>query len=199
MKMLKIWAFVMAIISVLIIVTSCVLVNKTGKTTTKTETVTETESETEAETEEETKTPVVILTEEERTLMARVLYNEAGANSIKLMEYCASVMVNRLFHQWHGIHWYGTSMKEVLSKPGAFDGYKYLDTDKDNSNKPDADLTTVLSVIDRICYSGSILPEYIWIFRKDEPFTWEGLETYEILEGIYFQYFDEEHRATGWH
>ena len=179
MKMLKIWAAIMALLSVLIIVTSCILVNKDEST--------ETQAETETETE-----PVLRLNEEERTLMARVLYNEAGGNSIKLMEYCASVMVNQLQS-----HWYGDTITEVLSRKNAYVGYAVLNTEADNSQG--ADLTTVLSVVDRICSIGSILPETVWFFRAGEPFDWEGLVTYEVLEDVYFQGFDAAHVAAGWH
>ena len=181
MKALRIWAIIMALISVLIIVTSCVFIN--GKdSSTETEPA-ETESETEA---------VINLTEEERQLMARVLFNEAGANSIKLMEYCASVMLNQLFSGW-----YGDTITEVLSRKNTDVGYAVLDTDADNSKG--ADLSTVLAVVDEICSTGSILPETIWFFRAGEPFSWEGLETFEIVEGVYFQYFDAAHVAAGWH
>ena len=46
MKALKIWAFVMAVISVLIVITSCILVNDNDETETETATETETNVET---------------------------------------------------------------------------------------------------------------------------------------------------------
>ena len=182
MKVFKIWAIVVTLLGILIIVTSCILVNKDDDVKT-----TDRPSETEAE-----HTPVLVLNEDERLLMARVLFNEAGANSIKLMEYCASVMVNQLFSGW-----YGSTMTEVLSRKNAYVGYAVLDTDADNSRG--ADLSTVLSVVDKICSEGSVLPETVWFFRAGEPFSWEGLKIFEVVEGVHFQYFDAAHVAVGWH
>lgn len=183
MKTLRIWAVIMALISVLIIVTSCVLVNKNEQT--ETSKPPETESETEA---------VIVLNENERMLMARVLYNEAGGNSRQLMMYCASVMVNQLHSPW-----YGDTITDVLARKNAYVGYAVLNTDADNSIKDGADLSIVLEIVDEICSTGSILPETIWFFRAGQPFDWEGLETFEVVEGVYFQGFDAAHVAAGWH
>ena len=180
MKALKIWAFVMAVISVLIVITSCILVNDNDETGTTTETVTN------VETEEETW--VLKITQEERILMAKVLWNETHNYSRKLKEYCASTMLNQLFSPY-----YGNTITEVLSRPGAYKGYEYLEKAKD------ANLTEELNVVDYICQNGSILPNYVWLFRADEIFEYEGIQIYEIVDNVYFQYFDEEHRATGWH
>lgn len=182
MKSLKIWAVITIIITVSVIITSCVVSTRIEQ---------ETKAKKQTETEQETE-PILVLNEEERTLLARVLYNEAGGNSVKLMQYCCSVVLNQLNSPW-----YGDTITEVLSRKNAYVGYAVLDTDADNS--VGADLSTVLSVIDEICSTGSILPGNIWFFRAGQPFDWEGLETFEVVEGVYFQGFDQSHIEAGWH
>lgn len=186
MKSLKIWCAIVTIICLATIITGCVFAAKmeTEKKMTATK-ATETEAETE---------PILVLNEEERQLMARVLYNEAGGNSRQLMQYCASVMLNQLFSPY-----YGETITEVLSRRNAYVGYAVLGTEADNSIKVGADLSIVLEVVDEICSGGSILPEDIWFFRAGQPFDWEGLETFEVLEDVYFQGFDAAHIAAGWH
>lgn len=184
MKSLRIWAVITIIITVSIIVTSCVVSTRIEQ---------ETKAKEQTETEQETE-PILVLNKEERTLLARVLYNEAGGNSVKLMQYCCSVVLNQLNSPW-----YGDTITEVLSRENAYVGYAVLNTDADNSIKDGADLSIVLEVVDEICTNGSILPETIWFFRAGKGFTWEGLETFEVVEGVYFQGFDQSHIEAGWH
>lgn len=131
---------------------------------------------------------VYSFTEEERDLMARVLYNEAGANSYQLKVYCASVMVNQL-----DAGYYGKTITEVLSRPNAYVGYRYL------NRTQNVDLTECYEIVYRICQQGSALPTEVWFFRAQQGFDWSGLETYAVVDGVYFQYFTDEYRANGWH
>lgn len=126
-------------------------------------------------------------TDEEKYLIARVLWNEAGSNSDMLRDYCLSVMVNQLNDGR-----YGETITDVLSRKNGYVGYDFL------NRANDADLTECYESIERICKNGSVLPKEV-VFFSVGGFTWEGLETYAIVEGVYFQNFDAIHYANGWH
>ena len=132
--------------------------------------------------------PVYAFTEEEKALMTEVLWVEAGSNSRELQEACASVMVNQL-----DAGWYGATITEVLTRSGAYDGYRLLER-AEGQNIDDC-----RRVVEDICQHGSKLPEYVWFFRADHPFGWEGVETYTIIDGVWFQYFPESLRDAGYH
>ena len=126
-------------------------------------------------------------TEEQKDLMARVLWVEAGSNSRLLQTACASVMLNQL-DSGH----YGDTIDKVLSRSGAYDGYRLIE------RADGQDISECRSVVDQLCKSGSALPGWVWFFSVD-GFTWEGIQTYAEIEGVSFQYFPEDMRAAGWH
>lgn len=133
------------------------------------------------------KEPVYKFTDDQKDLMARVLWVEAGSNSRELQEACCSVMVNQL-ESGH----YGDTIDKVLSRPGAYDGYRLIER-ADGQN-----LSACREVVEDICKSGSTLPSLVWFFSVG-GFDWEGILTHAEIEGVYFQYFPEEMRAAGWH
>ena len=113
---------------------------------------------------------------------------EAGSNSRELQEACASVMVNQLDSGW-----YGATITEVLTRPNAYDGYR-LRARAEGQNLDDC-----RRVVEEICQNGSKLPEYIWFFRAERPFGWEGVETYTVIDSVWFQFFPEPLREAGYH
>lgn len=137
---------------------------------------------------QEPEPPKYAFSEEEKELMAQVLWVEAGAHSTALQEACASVMVNQLDSGW-----YGATITEVLTRSGAYDGYRLIER-ADGQNIDDC-----RRVVEEICQNGSKLPEYIWFFRADHGFSWKGVETYIIIDNVWFQFFPENLRAQGWH
>lgn len=134
------------------------------------------------------KDPIYAFSDEEKELMTVVLWVEAGSNSRELQLACASVMVNQLDSDW-----YGTTITEVLTRPNAYDGYRL----RERANGQD--LSSCREVVEEICQNGSVLPEYVWFFRAEHPFGWEGVETYTVIDGVWFQYFPESLRNAGYH
>lgn len=132
--------------------------------------------------------PVYAFSEEEKALMTEVLWVEAGSNSRELQLACASVMVNQLESGW-----YGTTITEVLTRPNAYDGYRL------RARAQGQNLDDCRQVVEEICLNGSQLPEYIWFFRAERPFGWEGVETYTVIDGVWFQFFPEPLREAGYH
>lgn len=132
--------------------------------------------------------PVYAFSDEEKELMTEVLWVEAGAHSTALQEACASVMVNQL-----NAGWYGATITEVLTRPNAYDGYRL------RARAEGQDLSDCRQVVEEVCQNGSQLPDYIWFFRADHPFWWEGVETYTVIDGVWFQYFPESLRNAGYH
>lgn len=148
--------------------------------------------------------PKYVLSEEEKELMSCVLWTEAGINSDQLKVACASVMLNQLDSGW-----YGATITEVLTRPGAYAGYaKYAD-EYDYSDYSVVvasvhaiakanDLNRCRAIVNQLCQNGSELPTYIWFFAIGGH-PWGGLQTYNDIEGVYFQYFPESLREQEWH
>lgn len=122
-------------------------------------------------------------TEAQKDLMARVLWVEAGSNSRKLQTYCASVMVNQL-DDGH----YGDTIEKVLTYCNNYSGYKYL------YRADGKDISACREVVEEICKNGSALPSYVLFFASGGH-NWGDLQTYEIIEGVHFEYYTEAYRA----
>lgn len=133
------------------------------------------------------RTQVYYLSEHDRTLMAKVLWNEAGAASYKCKLYCASVMFNQLDSPY-----WGDSISEILSRPNAYTGYTEL------YKAEGQDLTECYKAVDEICKYGSQLPSYVWYFDT-KKFQWDGIRVYAEIDGVKFQYFTQEKRSVGYH
>lgn len=142
--------------------------------------------ETETETESEI-LPMYTFTDEERYLIARVLYNEAGSNTDELRDCCLSVMIN----QWVSGR-YGKTITDVISRKNAYVGYALID------RADGADLTKCYESIDRICMSGSILPDTVVIFSVG-GLHYKNTYEYYILEGVVFESFTDSAWADGEH
>lgn len=152
----------------------------------------------------EPESPKYNFSEEEKELMSCVLWTEAGINSDELKVACAGVMLNQL-----DAGWYGSSIAEVLTRPGAYTGYaKYADeydygnysvfVDRVRAVAREKDLNRCRALVNELCSSGSKLPDYVWFFSVGGH-PWSGLQTYNDIEGVYFQYFPDSLRAQGWH
>ena len=148
--------------------------------------------------------PKYNFSEEEKELMACVLWTEAGVNSDELKVACASVMLNQL-----DAGWYGSSIADVLTRPSAYTGYaKYANAYdyKDYSVVIDSvhalaktkDLDRCRAIVNRLCQNGSELPTYVWFFAVGGH-PWSGLQTYDNIESVCFQYFPEPLRDAGYH
>lgn len=131
--------------------------------------------------------PTYRFSEADKDLMTRVLWVEAGANSRELQVACGSVMLNQL-----DCGNYGKTIRDVLTREGAYEGYKKID------RADGQDLAACREVVEELCKNGSQLPSYVWYFCVGGQ-NWEHIETYKVIEGVYFQYFPEEWRNKGWH
>lgn len=125
---------------------------------------------------------IINISEEERILFAKVLYNESHTTSDKCIRYCGSVIINQLLSGF-----YGDSIEEVISRPGAFVGYKYL------NNTLDANIDKELKIVDELCVSGSLLPADVYLFATFEFGNINGheIKTYDCVDGVYFQRFTD--------
>ncbi len=115
------------------------------------------------------------VTKDERELMARIVYLEAGTSSDKTMRAVASVIFNRL-----GSGKMGKTIDGVIFYPGAFSTAKRAAKCVPSQRAYDA--------VDYVIMNGPTLPKYVRYFRDWYHHQWEGYAGYCVLDDIYFGY-----------
>lgn len=117
------------------------------------------------------------LTAEERELLARITYLEAGGESLEMQEAVASVVINRL----NSGKW-GNTLKETIYYKNAFSPAPYIYKTTPNNRTYEA--------VDYVLKNGCTLPSYIYYFRTDHHFNWVGYNGYTVIGNVYFGYVD---------
>ena len=174
MKSLKVWGLIVTLLGIAIVITSCVLSTKFENATTARK-----ETTTSAETECST-TNTNTLTEEERTLWAKVLFCEGATLNDEAVTAQASVMYNHIGK-------YGDDITTVLTRPNAFYGYNAID------KAEGVDLTRYYNIIDDIWTNGPSIPKNVVLFGWEHTFDsfGEAVELYAVIDGVYFFSFAE--------
>ena len=122
---------------------------------------------------------VYSITKEERDLLARLLYLEAGATSLD----CQKKVASAIFNYW--LSFKGTkTIKEVIYLKNVYSvasQIKYTIPKQEQYN-----------VIDYILENGSVLPSYVRYFRNNYHHNWNGYVGYCNVDNVYFGYLSYE-------
>lgn len=118
------------------------------------------------------------MTDDEREVLARLVWNEAGTCG----DDCQRAIVSVTINQYRAGYW-GTSYMGILTNPNIYIGALYLD-----SAAPDA---RVYSNIDFVLGNGVTIPPDVFYFRAHYGWEkkWEGYETIYVVDDVYFGHF----------
>lgn len=120
--------------------------------------------------------PEEVMTVEEREMLARLVYLEAGTCSSECQKAIASVVLNM-----RDAGYWGNTIEEVINYPNAFSpAYMIPDCIPNHSS---------YEAVDYVIQQGSTLPSYVRYFRADKDHEWIGYENYTVIDNVYFGYF----------
>ena len=133
---------------------------------------------------------------EDRNLLARLVFLEAGICSFDCKCYVASVVVNRLkSKKW------GKTLRGVIYYPGQFVPapslnntipYRCGNTEYQNSKEFIQNWDDCFRAVDRVILDGSCLPEYVYYFSNDFIFDWPGYVVFVSKDNMFFGYLTED-------
>lgn len=124
------------------------------------------------------KTMYYSVTEEERLLIAQLVYREANTESLECQKAIVSVLFNRLAcGKW------GDTIEEVIYYKNAFTPATAGLLEGVTPTK------TNYEAVDFVLENGSTLPTYVRYFRAGYHHSWEGYEGYTVIDHTYFGYF----------
>lgn len=123
---------------------------------------------------------VFTVTDEERYLLAALVFCEANTESIECQRAVISVVFNRLAcGKW------GHTLKEVIFYPNAFTPASNGKIFKVEPNSVNFD------AVDYVLKNGPTMPTYVRYFRTDHHFNWKGYVGYTVIDSTYFGYFKD--------
>ena len=124
------------------------------------------------------KTMYYSVTEEERLLIAQLVYREANTESLECQKAIVSVLFNRLAcGKW------GDTIEEVIYYKNAFTPATAGLLEGVTPTK------TNYEAVDYVLENGPTLPTYVRYFRANYHHSWEGYEGYTVIDHTYFGYF----------
>lgn len=142
--------------------------------TTQRETTTQHEVTTEVSTTEPSYN-VFDITDDEREILARIVYLEANIESFDCQAAIASVIFNRLSSGY-----WGNSLYDVLYAENQFSTIYNIDHVTPNEINYEA--------VDYVIQNGCTLPYYVMYFRAEYHFQWNGYVPYTVIDYTYFGY-----------
>lgn len=116
------------------------------------------------------------ITKEERDTLARLLYLEAGAESVECQKMVMSVFFN-IYDYYKGER----SIDSIVYQKNLFSPAEKIPYTIPKQEQYD--------VVDYIVENGSILPCYVKYFRDYYHHNWMGYEGYTSIDNMYFGYF----------
>lgn len=118
------------------------------------------------------------VTEEERELLARLVYCEANTESLE----CQKAVVSVVFNQLDSGIW-GDTLEEVIHYGNNYSPVVFglLDIAEPNETNYEA--------VDYVIQNGPTLPTYVRYFRADYHHQWDGYKGYKTIDNVYFGYF----------
>jgi spore germination cell wall hydrolase CwlJ-like protein len=126
------------------------------------------------------KTMYYSVTEEERLLIAQLVYREANTESLECQKAIVSVLFNRLAcGKW------GDTIEEVIYYKNAFTPATAGLLEGVNPTK------TNYEAVDFVLENGPTLPTYVRYFRAGYHHKWSGYEGYTAIDHTYFGYFTD--------
>lgn len=124
------------------------------------------------------------ITNEEREMLARLVYLEANTESIECQKAIVSVVINR----WQNGAW-GDTIEDVIYYPYQFTPASMIAITTPTQTNYDA--------VDHVIENGSILPKYCMYFRASYGFSntdWAnyGYHEYMQVDNTFFGYFEKD-------
>ena len=114
---------------------------------------------------------------DERDLLAKLVYLEAGTCG----QDCQRAIVSVVLNQLEAGYW-GDSIEEVVYHDGNYSVAHLLEEcEQPPQNCYDA--------VDYVLTHGRSLPAEVRYFRADYDHSWEGYENYVVYDNVYFGYF----------
>lgn len=136
-------------------------------------------------------TKAFIVTDEEREMLARLVYLESSICSSECQQAVVSVVFNRLeSNRWRkdmnndGI----ITLYDIVYYPNAFTPAYLIDSTIPNQAAYDA--------VDYVLEHGITVPTYVRYFRTKYDFSWEGYRNYTVIDNVYFGYFEDWERGA---
>ena len=117
------------------------------------------------------------ITQEERDILAKLVYLEAGICGRSCQRAVTSVVFNRL----EAGYW-GDTLEEVIYYKNAFSPAHLIAT----CEQPPQE---IYNTVDYILKNGPTIPKEVRYFRTDYDFSWEGYVHYVTYDNVYFGYF----------
>ena len=117
------------------------------------------------------------ITQEERDMLAKLVYLEAGTCGSQCQRAVASAVFNRL----EAGYW-GDTLEEVIYYKNAFSPAHLITT----CEQPPQE---IYDTVDYILNNGPTIPEEVRYFRTDYDFSWKGYAHYATYDNVYFGYF----------
>lgn len=113
------------------------------------------------------------LTEDEKYILATLIYLEGRGESLECQYAIGSVVLNRMTTS-------GSDLESVIYAKGQFQP-AYLISSTDPTG-------TQLEIVNQLCISGPTLPEYVTYFRAEYYHEWGDLNPYTCIDNTYFSY-----------
>lgn len=119
------------------------------------------------------------ITSVEREMLARLVYREANTESIECQKAIISVIINR----WQSGLW-GDTLEEVVYAKNQFAPASLLYCTTPTETNYEA--------VDEVIENGITIPEYIFYFRADYHFKWDGYKAYKKIDNTCFGYMEKD-------
>lgn len=118
-------------------------------------------------------TPYIELTEDEKHMLATIIYLEGRGESVECQYAIGSVIINRVTTS-------GSDLKSVIYAEGQFEPAYLI-----SSTTP---TDTQIEIVNELCIDGPSLPEYVTYFRANHYHEWGDLSPYTYTDNTYFSY-----------
>lgn len=131
--------------------------------------------------EPEVPTYYIQLTDDEKDILATLLYLEGNTESLECQKAICSVILNRM------TMWDMTLEEVVYQKTNGF--YQFSPAPNIEYYEP---TITQIQIVEELIMSGPTIPEYVCFFRSDYYHDWPGINDFECFDHTYFSYSDKD-------
>lgn len=128
------------------------------------------------------KKSVYSFTSEEREMLARLVYLEAGIESKECQMAVCSVVINRLNNGY-----WGDTLEEVVYAKNQFSPANKISNTTPSEKEYES--------VDYVLQNGVTIPEYVMYFRAGHHFNWDGFVPYTAIDHTYFGYLEKDYQA----
>lgn len=116
----------------------------------------------------------VQLSENDKQILAALVWLEGRGEPIECQRAIASVVLNRMMVN-------GLSLHDVVYAPNQFTPANRIE-----STRATQDISNQVAIVEDICMQGTSVPRYVLYFRSGHYFNWSTLENYGCIGNTYF-------------